>query len=124
MGRARYHRYIIGLFLIFLAVCAAVPHGRAENETDNAAEAENEQDLKRITGTVAKVSFVFSTLVLTCELGYLTFKVTDDTDIIRGPSEIGLEEIKTGETITIQYSQPYPSEYIAVYIRASEESYE
>ncbi|HOU36845.1 MAG TPA: hypothetical protein PK562_06205 [Candidatus Omnitrophota bacterium] len=113
------YRNITGIFCAFFVMGLTITNSIAANDTQ--APAEDARDLKRITGTVAKVSFVFSTIMLTCELGYITFKVPDDTTIVRGGREIKIEEIKTGETITIQYSQPSPSEYVAVYIRASEE---
>lgn len=114
-----FYRNITGIFCALLVAGLPMTHVIAANDTQ--ALAEDADGLKRITGTVAKVSFVFSTIMLTCDLGYITFKVPDDTAIIRGGREIKIEEIKTGETITIQYSKPSPSEYVAVYIRASEE---
>lgn len=119
MIRAQYGRKTLAILMIFLVVYTTAPYCRAADGSDN--ETESAEDVKRITGTVAKISFVFSTLMLTSELGYVTFKVPEDATIMRGPNDIGLEEIRAGETITIQYRHPYPSEYIAVYIRASEE---
>jgi len=97
----------------------ATIHAIAQNDTQT--QQNNTDDVKRITGTVAKVSFVFSTIMLACDLGYITFNVPYDTLIMRGANKIKIEEIKPEETISIQYIQPSPSEYVAVYIRASEE---
>lgn len=119
MGRKHNHRYIIGLLLVLLTLCMTMSHGIADNATTN--ETKEIDAVKRITGTISKVSFVFSSLMLICDLGYVTFSVPGNATIVRSGRPIKLEELKTGETITIQYKQPYPSEYIADYIRASDE---
>lgn len=119
MGRQNRHRYVIWLFLGILIVCIPAAHSIADNVTTN--ETEEIDDVKRITGTISKVSFVFSSLMLICDLGYVTFSVPANATIVRSGRTIKLEELKTGETITIQYQHPYPSEYIADYIRASDE---
>ena len=119
MGRQDSHRYIICLFLGILTVCMPAAQSIADNATTN--ETEEIDDVKRITGTISKVSFVFSSLMLICDLGYVTFSVPANATIVRSGRPIKLEELKTGETITIQYRHPYPSAYIADYIRASDE---
>ena len=122
MKRASDFRNVLFLSLALLAACVISPYSKAADNEDNATQ--NTQDTQRVTGTVAKVSFVFSTIMISCELGYVTFSVPDNTTIMRGPQEIGLEGIKTEETVTIQYRHPSPSEYVAVFIRASEQSTE
>lgn len=76
---------------------------------------------EQVNGSVAKVSAVFGTVMVICELGYITFTVPDECTILRGPDEIDLDGIKLEESIMVQYRHPDKDTYIAVFIRVNPE---
>ncbi|HOW43331.1 MAG TPA: hypothetical protein P5110_02430 [Candidatus Omnitrophota bacterium] len=105
---------------IIVLLCGSAPCHSQDNATENQLPAILvEQEIKRMTGTVAKVSFVNSEIMITGELGYITFRVPDNISIMRGSKEIDLEDIEPGETVMVQYENPEPGKYIAVFLRAS-----
>lgn len=80
---------------------------------------EEPHDIKRLFGTVAKVEFVMSYIVVTCDFGYITINVTDDTTISRDKGEIALDEIDPEDSVIVHYYCPEPGKYVAVSIRDS-----
>ncbi len=58
---------------------------------------------KRLSGTVAQVKFAESMLVVqTDESGYITIDVPDNTPIMRGSRKVKLDDIDTGDSVTLQ----------------------
>lgn len=80
---------------------------------------EEPYEIKRLFGTVAKVEFVMSYIVVTCDFGYVTIQVKDDTTISRDKGEIALDEIDPEDSVIVHYYNPEPGKYVAVSIRDS-----
>lgn len=74
---------------------------------------------KKINGTVSQVAFAQSFIVVTCELGYLKFKVPDDTVIIGGKNKIDLSDIRPEDSVTVRYDEDADGTKMAVEIRDS-----
>lgn len=109
------------LLFSLVAVCQAqYPGGDAGQSMVSAEDpAKQEKAMKRMSGTVAKVSFVMGTIMVTGEKGYITFKVPDKTRISRGMKEIALDEIDEGDSVIVQYYEEAGGEKIASFIRDS-----
>lgn len=124
MSVASYARVAVCLYcLLFFpaVVCQAQDAGGDAGQTETPAvdPVEQEKSIKRMSGTVAKVSFVMGTIMVTGEKGYITFKVPDKTPISRGMKNIALDEIDTGDSVIVQYYEDAAGEKIASFIRDS-----
>ena len=87
-----------------------------ENQT---APQENGPELKWMYGSVAKVSFTGGYIIVFSDQGYTTFKITDETVISIGPKKVGLEDIKTEDSVRVQYYCPQIKNCVAVSISES-----
>jgi hypothetical protein len=81
--------------------------------------AEEPKEIKRLFGTVAKVEFVMSSIMVICDFGYVNIDVTDATVITRGSGQIALDEIDLEDSVIVHYYNPEPGKYVAVSIRDS-----
>ncbi len=102
------------LTTIFLTLATTIYS--QENET---ITQEKPPELKWMYGSVSKVAFAAGYIVVFSDLGYLTFAVTDDTKIFIGPKKVGLEEIKTEDSVRVQYYCTEPGKCVAVMISES-----
>jgi hypothetical protein len=110
--RKYWNKIAILALLTFLP--AAITAGHCKEQAK-----EESKDVKRLFGTVAKVEFVMSYIVVTCDFGYVTIFVTDDTTISRDKGEIALDEIDLEDSVIVHYYSPEPGKYVAVSIRDS-----
>jgi preprotein translocase subunit YajC len=76
---------------------------------------ENRQILT-ISGRLAKVDFVGSTIVVKKDNEQITLSVQDDAIITEGTEKLGLEDLEENDPVTIQYYSPYPGQYDVVSI--------
>jgi len=106
--------FILLLTTIFLGL--ATKSYSQENET---MARENTPELKWLYGSVAKVSFTAGYIVVFSDQGYMTFKVTDNTAISIGPKKVGLDEIKTEDSVRVQYYCPESGKCVAISISES-----
>jgi hypothetical protein len=112
MTRRSWKKIII--LAIFAFIPAVVNPGYCKEQPKD-----EPKDVKRLFGTVAKVEFVMSYIVVTCDFGYLTISVTGDTVISRDKGEIALDEIDPEDSVIVYYYSPEPGKYVAVSIRDS-----
>lgn len=124
MSVASYARVAVCFYCLLFSlavVCQAQGEGGDDGQTGASAldPAEQEKRMKRMSGTVAKVSFVMGTIMVTGEKGYITFKVPDKTRISRGMKDIDLDEIDEGDSVIVQYYEDAGGEKIASFIRDS-----
>jgi len=65
------------------------------------------------------VGFAESFIVVYGELGYIRFQITEETQFTRGTKKIDLSDVKTEDSVTVQYYSPEPGKYVAVAVRVS-----
>jgi hypothetical protein len=87
-----------------------------ENQTSSQA---SQPEYKWMYGNVAQVGFAQGFILVFSDKGYINLKVLDNTTISIGPKKVGLESIKTEDSVRVQYYSPEPGKYIAVSISES-----
>ena len=76
-------------------------------------------ELKWMYGSVAQVAFTAGFIVVFSDQGYSAFKVADNTTISIGFKKVGLDEIRTEDSVRVQYYCPEPGKCVAVSINES-----
>ncbi|MFA5118998.1 MAG: hypothetical protein WC695_09170 [Candidatus Omnitrophota bacterium] len=82
-------------------------------------EQQSQVETKRLSGSVAQVGFAESFIVVYGELGYTRFQITPETQFTRGTKKIDLSDIRTEDSVMVQYYSSEPGKYVAVTVRAS-----
>jgi len=77
--------------------------------------AENRQILT-ISGTLAKVDFVGSSIVVKAGNEQMALSVPDDVVITKGTEKLGIEDLEESDPVVIQYFSPSPGQYTATTI--------
>lgn len=115
------NKYLKVILLGALAITLPVitPGHAQENLT---APSVNTPELKWMYGTVAQLSFVKSFLLLFNDMGYLTVTVPDNATILINGKKAGLDEIRTEDSVRIQYYCPAPGKYVAVTISETKDT--
>jgi hypothetical protein len=106
--------FLLLLTTIFLALAA-----KSYSQENQTIPQQNPPELKWMYGSVAKVAFTSGYIVVFSDLGYMTFKVTDNTAISIGPKIVGLDEIKTEDSVRVQYYCSEAGKCVAVSISES-----
>jgi hypothetical protein len=107
---------IFVLLLAIIALTLATTSYSQENET---ISQEKTPELKWMYGSVAQVAFAKGFIVVFSDQGYLTLAVNDNTKIYIGPEKVGLEEIKTEDSVRVQYYCAEPGKCVAAMISES-----
>jgi len=103
------------LTAIFLALAA-----KSYSQDNETISREKTPKLEWMYGSVAKVAFTAGYIVVfSDQQGYTTFKVADNTTITIGPKKAGLDEIKTEDSVRVQYFCPEPKNCVALSISES-----
>ncbi len=110
---------IIIFCVLAIASTAITPGYSQENLPDSPS---NKPELKWMYGSVSQVSFVKAFLLLFTDMGYLPVAVPDNTTILIGGQKADLDEIKTEDSVRIQYYCPKPGKYVAVTISKTKET--
>ncbi|MCX5708975.1 MAG: hypothetical protein NTY14_08445 [Candidatus Omnitrophica bacterium] len=105
---------VLLLTTIFLALTA-----KSYSQENQTIPQQKTPELKWMYGSVAKVSFTAGYIMVFSDQGYATFKVTDNTAISIGPKKVGLDEIKTEDSVRVQYYCPEAGKCVAVSISES-----
>jgi hypothetical protein len=105
---------ILLLTIIFLTLAAT-----SYSQENGTSSQQNSPELKWMYGSVAQVAFAKSFIVVFSDQGYLTLKVTDDTKIFIGSEKVGLEDIKTEDSVRCQYFCTEPGKCVAAMISES-----
>jgi hypothetical protein len=106
--------------IIALAAALILLLGKASYSQENQTIAtEKPPELKWMYGSVAKVAFTEGVIVVFSDQGYSTFKVTDSTAISIGPKKVDLDDIKTEDSVRVQYYCSEPKKCVAISISES-----
>jgi hypothetical protein len=116
----KYRNVIILATLTMVLALGAAGYSQ-ENQTDAKT---SQPELKWLYGNVAQVAFAKGFIMVFSDKGYMTFEVADNTIISIGPKKVGLESIKTEDSVRVQYYSPEPGRYIAVSISESKKENE
>jgi hypothetical protein len=114
-------RSIFALATLTLILALGATGHSQENQTDSPADT---PELKWMYGSVAQVAFAKGFILVFSDQGYSTFTVTDKTVISIGPKKVGLEAIKTEDSVRVQYYCSEPKKCVAVSISESKKENE
>ena len=110
------HSMAFTLAIITITLALGTTAYTQENQTDPPA---NTPELKWMYGSVSQVAFAKGFILVFSDQGYTAFAVNDKTVISIGPKKAGLEDIKTEDSVQVQYYCPEPGKYVAVAISES-----
>jgi hypothetical protein len=82
-------------FVLMVGLFASVS-SYAQNTTQ-------EQSFKKAAGTVVTMDWVGGTLIVDTGGDQITFVVSGDTEVVKGPEEIALADINTNDYVTVEY---------------------
>ncbi len=75
-----------------------------------------ERQISTVSGTLTKVDFVGSAIVVKTGDEQMALSVPDDATITKGTEKIGLEDLEDNDSVTIQYYSFSPGQYAVVNI--------
>jgi hypothetical protein len=107
------------ILVLLLAAISLAPDTKSYSQENQNISQQKTPELKWLYGSVAKVSFTAGYIVVFSDQGYTTFKVTDNTAISIGPKKVGLDEIKTEDSVRVQYYCPEAGKCLAISITES-----
>ena len=113
------NKYLMTIILAIVTIILALGTigYTQENQTDPSA---NTPEVKSMYGSVSQVAFAKGFIVVFSDQGYTTFAVSDKTIISIGFKKVGLEYIKTEDSVRVQYYCLEPGKCVAVSINESQ----
>jgi len=104
------------IVIIALALALGTTGYTQENQTDSPS---NTAELKWMYGSVSQVAFAKGFIVVFSDQGYSTFEVSEKTVISIGAKKASLADIKTEDSVRVQYYCLEPKKCLAVSISES-----
>ena len=95
------------MVLAFLAVACAASCAYCQEKAEYSK-------IQTVTGTLTKVDFAGSLIVVNTGSDQMAFSVPDDANITGGMEDLGLAGLKESDPVTVQYYSPVPGQYVVV----------
>ena len=115
------YRNVIILAALTMILALGTTGYTQENQTDSPGDT---PELKWMYGSISQVAFAKGFIVVFSDRGYTTFAVSDKTIISIGAKKVGLEDIKTEDSVRVQYYCTEPKKCVAVSISESKKENE